>query len=126
MGLVLDEIGGDMKAGAGGDDRGDDQQLTVAPDESAIAVRVEDRRRRQHVVNPPQAEGEPGARDADQRRIQRPPLLLDDRRQRSDRADDALAQRDDGEEAVALGNVMRMPGRASILALGERWGPRTR
>ena len=119
MRLVLDEIGGDMKACAGGDDGGDDHHLGVAPDEGPIAVRVEDRRRRQQVVDPPHAEGEPGARDADERRIQGPTLLLDDRRQCRDRAHDPLAQRNDGEETVALGNVMSMPGCASILALGE-------
>ena len=119
MGLVLDEIGGDMQPGAGGDDGGHNQQLAVAPHERSIAVRVQDRRRRQHVIHPPQAERESGSRDADQRGIQRPTLLLDHRRQRGDRAHDSLAQRNDGEQAVALGNVMRMPGGAAVHALSQ-------
>ena len=46
-------------------------------------------------------------------------MSVDHGRQRRDRADDALAERDDGKEAVPLGNVMRVPGRAAGLTLGE-------
>ena len=123
MGLVLDEIGRDVQPRARRDDGRDDQHLAVAPDELAVAVRVQHLRRRQDVIDPPHAEREPDAGDADQRRIQRPALFLDDGRQRRDRAHDALAQRDDREQAVALGNVVRVPGRAAVPALGDD-GPR--
>ena len=44
MGLVLDEIGRDMKACTCGDDGGDDQHVAESPDERSVAVGVQDRR----------------------------------------------------------------------------------
>ena len=44
------------------------------------------------------------------------------RRDRRGRADDALAQRDDGEQAVAFGDMVRMPGRAALSLRQDRAG----
>ena len=58
------------------------------------------------MVDPPHAEGESHARDADEHGVQSPALTVHHGRQGCHRTDDALAQRNDGKEAVALGNVM--------------------
>ena len=50
-------------------------------------------------------------------------MLIDDGRKRRDRSDNPFAQRDDREETVALGDVVRVPRSASIFPFGER-GPR--
>ena len=44
---------------------------------------------------------------------------VDDGVDRRDRADDPLAERDDHEQAVALGDVMRVPRRPAVAALGD-------
>ena len=62
------------------------------------------------------AEGKPGSGDADQGRIHGPALLLDHGGKAGERADDALTQRDDGKQAVALGHMVRMPRCAAIPA----------
>src|SRR6185312_6986117 len=59
--VVLDEVRGDMQAGAGGDDRGDHEHLAVAPDERAVAVPVQHLSRRHDEVHPPDAERQPDA-----------------------------------------------------------------
>src|SRR5690606_5480340 len=104
---------------ARGDDGCDDGDLAIAPDEAAIAVGVQDLRGRQQVIDPPYAEGQPDAGNADEGRVQVPALFLDDGRQRGDRADNAFAQGNDGEQAVALCDMMGMPGRAAVAALGN-------
>ena len=116
---AFDEICRDTQSRAGRDDGGDDQHLDVAPDRRSISASLEDLTRRHQVIDPPHAEGEPHARDADQHRIQSPALPVDHGRQRRHCADDALAERDDGEEAVALGNVMCVLRRSAGLTLGE-------
>jgi hypothetical protein len=59
------------------------------------------------------------AGNADQCRIDGPALFLDHGRQRRERAHDALAERNDGEQAVALDDVMGMPGRAAVPVLSK-------
>src|SRR5262245_2694536 len=100
-GLVLDKRGCNMKPSTGRNDGGNDCHLRVTPNESAIAVRVEYRCRRQEVVDPPHAEGEPGAGNADQCRIHGPALFLNHSRECCNRPDDSLAQHNDGEETEA-------------------------
>ena len=48
------------------------------------------------------------------------PCGLHHRGHRGDRADDALAERDDGQQAVALGDVVGVPRRATGPPLGQR------
>ena len=74
MGFVLDEIGRDMEPGAGRDDGGDDDDLAVAPGEGPVAVGVKHGRRRQQVIDPPHAEREADAGDADQDGVHAPAL----------------------------------------------------
>src|SRR4029077_394169 len=74
--LMPDEIRCDTQTGPGRDDRGDDQYLTDAPHEGAIAVRLENWRGRQEIVQPPHPEGQRRPRDANERRVHRPALLL--------------------------------------------------
>ncbi len=80
---------------------------------------LKDLPRRHEEIDPPHAEGESHARDAGEHRIQCPALPVDHGGECRYRADDALAEGDDGKEAMALGNVMRVPGRAAGLTLGE-------
>jgi hypothetical protein len=47
-------------------------------------------------------------------------LSLDDRRHRRDGAEHPFAERDDGQQAVPLGDVVRMPGRAAARARAPR------
>jgi hypothetical protein len=70
-------------------------------------------------VGPPHAEGQPCAREADQRRVQGPALVLDHRGQRRDGADDALTEGDDRQQPVALGDVVGMPGGPALADLGD-------
>ena len=70
-------------------------------------------------VHPPAAERQSDARDGELHRVGGPAVLaVDDRVERRDGADDDLAQRDDHEQPVALGDVVRMPRRPG-LALGD-------
>ena len=110
-----------MQTAAGGDDRGDDRDLPVAPAERPVAARVQDLAGRDHEVDPPQAERQPDAGERDERGVDRPARALrpDDRGERRDRADDPLAERDDDEQPVALGDVVRVPRRAALAALGD-------
>src|SRR4029077_84676 len=116
--LAFDRARGDAQAGAGRDGGGDDQHLAEAPGRGAMAMLTEGSRRREEVVEPPHAEGEPRAGDAYERRVKRPTMLLDYGRECSGRAHDPFAQRDEHEEAVPLHDVMRVPRRAAM-ALGE-------
>src|SRR5262249_13293528 len=115
-------MGCNMKPSTGRNDGGNDCHLRVTPNESAIAVRVEYRCRRQEVVDPPHAEGEPGAGNADQCRIHGPALFLNHSGECCNPPDDSLAQCNDGEETVALGNMVGVPRCAPILALSDE-GP---
>ena len=51
---------------------------------------------------------------ADEHGVERPSLRADHSRQRGDRADHALAERDDRQQAIAFGDVMRVPWRAAL------------
>ncbi|MCY1307663.1 hypothetical protein D9M70_576020 [compost metagenome] len=63
MRLVLDVIGRHVQPGAGGDDRGEDRDVAITPDEGPLeAVVVQNLGARQKEIDPPHAEGEPGAR----------------------------------------------------------------
>src|ERR1700676_654686 len=112
--FLLYEVCRDVETGAGRNDRDNDHHLEVAPDEGPVAMLVENLRRGQKVVDPPDAEGETHPGNANQACIQGPALLLDDGEQRRDGTDDALAECYDGEEAVPLSNVMRVPRRAPV------------
>ena len=63
------------------------------------------------------AEREQRAAERHERGLDRPALLLDDRRDREDRAEHDLAEGDDDEQPVALGDVVGMPRRAAHPAL---------
>ena len=66
---------------------------------------------------------EPDAGDRQQRRVDRPArLAVDERVQRGDGADDHLAERDDHEQPVALGDVLRVPRRLGLALGDERAG----
>ena len=108
-----------MQARAGRDDRNDDDHLRGSPEEHSIAVFLEQLRGRHEKIDPPNAERQPRARDADKPRPQRPSLLCDRGREGRDGAHDALAEPNQHEQTVALGDVTRVPRRAAILSLGE-------
>ena len=119
--LLLEVVRGDVEAGADGHDRGDDHDLPVAPHERAARAQAQELTGRDDEVDPPQAERQPDAGQRDEPGVDRParPLGSDDGRQRHDRADDPLAQRDDHQQPVALGDVVRVPRRAALAPLGD-------
>ena len=71
-----------------------------------------------YIHHMPKVSADPGQRDSAASTDQ--PCACDHRRQRGDRADDALAERDDREQAVALGDVVGVPRRAAVAPLGQR------
>ena len=117
--VVFDEVRRDMQTRAGRDDRDDNDHLRGSPNEHSTAVFPEQLRGRHEEIDPPHAERQPRARDADEPRPQRPSLLCDRGREGRDGAHDALAEPDQHEQTVALGDVTRVPRRAAILSLGE-------
>ena len=95
------------------------QEVQIAEPEGQLATGVQQLRLRHDEVHPPHAERQPGAGDRDEDRGHAPALCRDDRRQRGDRADDALAERDDGQQRIALGDVVGVPRRAAHAPLGQ-------
>ena len=119
--VVLEVVGGDVEPGARRHDGADDRDVAVAPAEGPLAMRVQDRAERDHEVDPPHAERERDPGHRDERRVERPARTLgpDEHGERGDRAEQALAQRDDHEQPVALDDVVRVPRRAALARLGE-------
>ena len=80
-------------------------------------------RPRNREVHPPAAEREPDPRDREDRRVDAPAgLAVDERVERGDGAEDDLSQRDDDQQPVALGDVMRVPRRRHLALCDERRG----
>ena len=110
-----------MQAAAGGHHRADDREVPVAPAERALAAQAQDLPARNHEVDPPHAERERDPCHRHQAGVERPARALGThhRGERGDRADHALAQGDDDQQAVALGDVVRVPGSAALAVLRD-------
>ncbi len=87
-----------VETGAGGDDRGEQGDVAVAPDQPALPVDVQDLRRRNGEVGPPHPDGQPDAGGPEEHDVGAAPADLLGRRERRHRADDAFTEGDDGEE----------------------------
>ena len=109
---LLQHIGHHLQPGAHGRRRGKDEEVPVAPEKAALAVPVQRVARGQQEVHPPQRKRQHGAAQADQRQVQRPAKALPHACHRVGGAQHHLAQRDDEQQAVALSNVVGVPGRA--------------
>ena len=121
---MLEVVRGDVQARADRGERAEDHDVAVAPHERPLAVQHEHVGPRDREVRPPRREREPDAGERDDPRVDGPALrAVDDGVDRRDRADDPLAERDDHEQAVALRDVVGMPRRPAVAALGERTGP---
>jgi hypothetical protein len=84
---------------------------------AAVADHVLGPRHRE--VHPPETEREPDARDGEHRGVDGPAgLAVHQRVERGDDAEDDLAEHDDHQQPVALGDVVRVPWRVD-LALGD-------
>ena len=121
-GVVLEVVGGDVQTGARRGDRHERGDVPVAPAEAEPAVAVQHLGGRQGEVEPPHREGQTRPGETDHRHVDRPALGLHEGGQGGDRADQALPEGDDRQQAVSLGDVVRVPGSALATALGT---PRT-
>ena len=109
-----------MQARADRRQRAEDDDVAVAPGERPLAVQLQHLRPRDREVRPPRREDEADAREGDDRRVDRPALgAVHDRVDRRDRADDPLAERDDHEQPVPLGDVMCVPRRPALPPLRD-------
>ena len=81
----------------------------------------QDRAERQDEVDPPHPERERRPGEAEDDDVERPAGALgaDQRVDGDGRAEQALAQRDDHQQPVALGDVVGVPRRAAVAGLGE-------
>jgi hypothetical protein len=118
-GVALDEGRGDLEAGARGRDGGEDQDVRISPPERPFAVGRQHGGGWEEEVGPPHAERQPGSGHADQAGVHAPTLVLDHCGERGDGADDALSERDDRQQPVALSDVMGVPWRSPLARLGD-------
>ena len=121
--LVLDGEGGDVEPGTRRGEGGEQGDVPVAPAERAVAEAVEQLAARDHEVHPPHAERQPDAGEAHERGLDGPPLGAHDGVERGDRAEDHLAERDDRQQPVPLGDVVRVPRRATPKRRSATTGP---
>ena len=82
-----------------------------------MPLEVQGRAGGQDEVDPPHAEGQGRAAEAHQRRIDAPAVVGHDGAEGFDRTDQAFAQGDDGQQPVALGDMVRVPRGPHGLAL---------
>ena len=118
MRLVADVKGRDMQAGTGGNDRAENQDVAVAPGErpprctcSTSADGTVKYIHHSPNVGPVPATATSAASGSSPR--------FDHGAERGDRADHALAERDDRQQAVALRDMVGMPRGAVHAALGD-------
>ena len=117
--LVLEEEGGHVEPGARGGEGREQGEVPVSPTEGPVAEAVQQLGARDHEVHPPHPERESDAGEPDERRLDGPPIGTHDRVERGDGAEDHLSERDDRQQPVPLGDVMRVPRRDAEPALGD-------
>ena len=98
-----------MEPGAGRGERGEQREVPVSPAERPVAEAVQQLAARDHEVHPPHAERESDAGEPDERCLDGPSVGAHDGVERGDGAEDHLAERDDRQQPVALGDVVRVP-----------------
>ncbi|MBG9887286.1 hypothetical protein ABE10_12275 [Bacillus toyonensis] len=118
-GSALDRVGRHVEPRTGGGDRGEEEDVAVSPEESPLSVGGQHLGGRHGEVQPPERERERRPAERDRAGFPAPPLLLDDRGDRDDGAQHHFSQRDDDQQAVSLGDMVRMPGRVAADALRD-------
>jgi len=118
----LELIGYHFDEGTQRGQRAEDNEVSVAPIEGPFAVVVQGIGVWHQEVHPPQGQYQAGRAQAHQRHLERPAMCPDDAGHGICGAEHALAQHDDREQPVALGDVMGMPGRMAGLGGPHRNG----
>ena len=125
--MVLDVVRGGVQARAGGDDRADTARCAGSRTGMTVrGARGADRPRAPRSTTHHMPNVRPVPATTTKTASHGPALRADHRRQRGDRADHTLTERDDRQQAIAFGDVVGVPRRAALAGLGQPRAQSTR